>query len=136
MDKAKVVALRPEIETALADFAAKHGMSVHVGSGTYSEHNVVFKLEVAEKTETGAVMNREADDLVKRGELYLGVKIAVGQKFSYAGRKWEAIGLLPKSRKFPLVAKNKEGQIRKLPPHAVNPNWKPFPFPRFPRFED
>jgi hypothetical protein len=139
MDKAKIAMLRPEIEAALVAVGTKHNVAIHLGSGSFSPSNVVFKLELAEKdAATGVAMTREAEALVKNSELYLGVKVALNQPFDFHGEKWEAVGLLTKSYKNPLLAKKiSTGQIYKLPPIAVNPKWKPLPFFRSrSRFDD
>jgi hypothetical protein len=56
LDRAALKALRSPLQAALDVVAKEHGISIKVGSGSYSFQNASLKLELAVKDSTGNVM--------------------------------------------------------------------------------
>ena len=62
LDRAALKALRSPLQAALDVVAKEHGISIKVGSGSYSFQNASLKLELAVKDNTGNVMTPHRAD--------------------------------------------------------------------------
>jgi len=62
MYRQNATALRESLDRAVADVAKEHGVEIVVGRGTFGTSNATFKLEVAERSEDGTVLTREAQE--------------------------------------------------------------------------
>src|ERR1035437_2314068 len=111
MDRDTVKDLRIRLEKKLnrADDAAEYNfpdnLVVSIGTASFNGHAVTFKIEIAEKSATGEVFNKDAEALKRYGH-WFGLKPeALHTTFDFRGNKYEVIGLLPRSTKFPVLAK-------------------------------
>jgi|TARA_R110000824_G_scaffold20454_2_gene76973 hypothetical protein len=62
LDRAALKALRSPLQAALDVVAKEHGISIKVGSGSYSFQNASLKLELAVKDSTGNVITPHRAD--------------------------------------------------------------------------
>lgn len=117
--------IRTDAEAALLDVAAKHGVQLTVGNGSFARDgsNAHLKLEIAGIADSGEVMTKEATDF-KRYASNFGLKPEdLGTTFTFNGKQFKLLGCKPRNHKFPLIAENtKNGKTYKLPKDAVNPN--------------
>jgi hypothetical protein len=112
--------LRNEIQKALNKVASTHGVSVRLGSGSYTEQNVRFALEVATIGQDGEVNNREASDFKSMAHLYGLKPNDLGKTVELRGTKFEIVGLRTKSYRFPIMGKRLyDGKIFKLPAESI-----------------
>jgi hypothetical protein len=119
-DRSNLPALRRRIQTDLDKIAAELGVSIKLGTGTFSATNVTFKMEVAAIGEGGTILNREAEDFKRFARIYGMDAQDLGRKTIVGGRTYEIVGLASKSVKYPILAKLcSSGTIYKLPSHSV-----------------
>lgn len=107
-------ALRTDLEAAMAEVAKKHGIVLRVGNCSFTETTAKFALEVAalgEGEESGDVATLRARQDWKTNEKYLtamyGLKPEwLGQSFTYGGKTYTVLGLMPKRQKYPVYVRN------------------------------
>lgn len=112
--------LRPELEAALQSVATKYGVSISLGSASFSPDNVTFKLIVAVKSASGDAMTKEASDFKMFCNMY-GMKPSdLHREFTYGGNRYKLLGCKPRSSRFPIIAlKLATNQRFKLPDDMV-----------------
>src|SRR5690349_20817447 len=69
-DRATVKALRDSLDTALKTIETQFGISVNVGSASFTPENVTFKVGLAVVGTSGQVMTREASAFKQSAILY------------------------------------------------------------------
>lgn len=109
---------REIIQTALAPLADSHNLACHVGNASYLDNTITFKLEVfdtASGTEPGQ------DDFNRYCYRYGLKEEDFGKVFTWRGRLMTLCGLKPRSRTYPLLARdNDNGKVFKLPSEVAN----------------
>jgi hypothetical protein len=96
--------LREDLENALKQVAEKHGIQATVGSASFTANNIVWKIELAVKDESGNAIDRHAEAFKVLATSY-GLKPEdLGREFVVSGVKYQLKGINTRSRKFPVVA--------------------------------
>lgn len=120
LDRPAVLALRNEINQALALIGAQHGVVISLGSAKFTPSNATFKLEVATKTQDGDVQTKEATAFKMLAKAYDLEPSDLGRTFVSNGRHFTITGLNPKRPKYPICATCKEdGRSYKFPEKNV-----------------
>jgi|GEM_PF-716710 len=113
-DRSTCRLLRNELDATLKSLADKYDISIKAGGARFSSDNATFKLEIATKGSDGQVNSREKTDF----EIYAGVfgfkSDDFGATFRLYGEDYTIIGLKPRSRKYPVLGKRKDGKVYKL----------------------
>ena len=119
-DRAAVRAIRDRLQQALQPLGKELGMVIDVAGGSFTEANIVFKVEVATVGENGQVHNREAEDFKRMASL-IGMKPEdLGREVAIIGRRYKIKGWLTKSKRYPILAESiPGGRDFKLPLHEV-----------------
>jgi hypothetical protein len=95
--------LRTEMVAAVAAIAAKHGISITPGRGTYSASNFTMKVEFAVKTEDGLTLSREATAYQQMCRYDGLLPEDLGREFVYGGRPIKIVGYMTKARRSPYL---------------------------------
>ena len=113
--------LRPEIESALAALATKHGISIKLGNASFLNETATFKLELATISSSGVVASKEARDFTRYAFMY-GLKPEhLNQVFTdFDGETYTVRGLMSKSRKYPVLVERQDGTQFKFPATRVS----------------
>jgi hypothetical protein len=120
IDRATCRKLRTELEKVLEPFGKKFGISVTTGSGRFSDNNFTLKIEMATVDKDGNVRNKEAEAFKLMASVY-GLKPEhLNTSFkTWTGESFEIVGWATRSKKYPILAKNKEGKTFKFPVEEV-----------------
>lgn len=119
VNKTNLKILRDDINAALAEVARKHDIEIHAGNASYTNNNATFKLLIATKDVTGAVLTPEVEAFNEYKNLY-DFNFGLNDKFNYQGERFEVVGYAAKSHKYPILAKSyKNGKTYKLTIKAV-----------------
>lgn len=112
--------LNADINEALAEIAKKHGVSIQTGKGRFEANNAQITLNIGTISEEGFVNTREAEDFRFHAPKF-GIDPAVlGTTITYGPEQYTIIGMLPRSKKMPILAKQiRTGKTMKLPVCAV-----------------
>lgn len=102
-DREKVRELRYEIEEALKRIEGP--VSFKVGSASFTDNAVTFKLEVSTINNDGTVNTKEAEDFRLNARLYGLLPDALNQTFEYLDQTYTIIGCKPRSKKYPILCK-------------------------------
>lgn len=107
MDRKTLRAISAKIELAIkeANLETNYGVRVSVKGGSYSDKNATLRLEIADVGDDGTVMSREAQDFEAYASAYGLSPDDLGKKFSQLGNEYEIVGLKPRSKKYPILAK-------------------------------
>ena len=111
--------INSELEAALKQVAEKYGLEVKLGNTRFSVDNFTTKVQVATVGEGGITMSKEATDF-NRYKTILGINMELGQEFQRSGKTFTIVGLKPRSKKYPILAKCSDGKTYKLPVDLVN----------------
>lgn len=108
-----------ELEAALKQVAEKYGLEVKLGNTRFTGDNFSTKVQVATVGQDGIAMSKEATDF-NRYKTILGINMDLGQEFERSGKTYTIVGLKPRSKKYPILAKCSDGKTYKLPVDLVN----------------
>jgi len=111
--------INSELEAALKQVAEKYGLEVKLGNTRFTGDNFTTKVQVATVGEGGITMSKEATDF-NRYKTILGINMELGQEFQRSGKTFTIVGLKPRSKKYPILAKCSDGKTYKLPVDLVN----------------
>lgn len=111
--------INSELEAALKQVAEKYGLEVKLGNTRFTGDNFSTKVQVATVAEGGITMSKEATDF-NRYKTILGINMELGQEFQRSGKTFTIVGLKPRSKKYPILAKCSDGKTYKLPVDLVN----------------
>lgn len=111
--------INAEMEAALKAIANKYGVEVNLGSIRFTGANFTTKIQVATVAEGGITMSKEATDF-NRYKTILGINMELGNEFERNGNTYTIVGLKPRSKKYPVLAKCSDGKTYKLPVSLVN----------------
>ena len=114
-DKTNLKEVRAVINAALSEQLEKLGLTAKIGNITFSDADFRCKLEVSCGS-TDDAARREWD---KHAFLFGLTSEDFGKTFVHGGTAFTICGIKPKSRKFPVLAKNANGTTYKFPVAAV-----------------
>lgn len=108
INKANLIAIRPQIDEALKELGERLGLSFHVGNGGYAGNAGHFKLEI--KVDDPAVQEAAARKLFEQHCYLFGLEPSdYGLEFDCGRGRYRLTGLHlsgPKSAKFPLKVRD------------------------------
>lgn len=109
VDKALVQRIAAEVQTALDEVAARHGLTVKVGGGRYDPEVGTFSPKI---TFTAADAEAKAFAILAPE---FGLKAEdYGRKITVKGRTFKVVGLNPRASRFPLMGEAEDGRQFKL----------------------
>jgi len=111
--------INSELEAVIKQVAEKYGLEVKLGNTRFTGDNFTTKVQVATVAEGGITMSKEATDF-NRYKTILGINMELGQEFQRSGKTFTIVGLKPRSKKYPILAKCSDGKTYKLPVDLVN----------------
>ena len=114
-----LVALRAEIDAALAAVGKKHGVSLKAGNASYNPTEANFKLNVRTLTATGEVVDPRATAWPRYCKLFGLNASHLGVRISTSRGPATLTGLDMNKRKMPVIAKPADGRFLKLTPEYV-----------------
>lgn len=118
-DKMKVNQVAKDIDEALKAVEAKHNISIARGRGTYDAHTFSLKVNCVIKEASGEVFDIAARDFQRMAHLY-GLKADdLGKTFYANGQPYTISGLKSRNKKYPILAKNRNGKTYKFPESSV-----------------
>lgn len=114
--------LRQRLNETLAPLGQELHVALAAKNASYNREGTLatFKLEVAVIDAAGKAESREAADYKRLHALYRLPADGLGRTVNFAGLNYTILGLLPKSRRFPLLA-GRDGKQYKLPLTALIP---------------
>jgi len=119
MTKEKIVRFRKDLQNDLQKLEEKYGMRAVLGNIRYDSSIIKVKLEflaTVEKDSGKSPAEIKAEiDFQKMYFLYGLKEDDLGNTFNSQGEEFTFIGISPRAKKFPLLGKNKKGQIYKFP---------------------
>jgi len=119
LSKSSLQALRLDVDAALAEVAAKHGLVIKLGNGSFSPSHATFKLEVSTVREDGLVLTKEADRFRQAATVYGLEPSDLGREFVALGELFQLVGLTT-GWKQPLLGRRvKDGKMYKFTKVAV-----------------
>ena len=122
IDRATCRRLRPQLQASLTEeFTEATGLKAEVGSGTYSDVSVTFKVTLSIEGYDAGRSNFE-----RCCEAFDLSASDYGREFTVAGRTYKLVGLKPRSPKFPIVGEF-NGQRYKLPERYIAELTEKFP---------
>ena len=120
LDRETLKELRPKIEKALSEIADEYQVQFTLGGATFTGSYATFKLQVATLDKTGEARTKESEDFKLYAKRHGLSPSDLKRYFNYAKEKYQIVGLKPKSKKFPILAKNiKNEKIYKFPASVV-----------------
>lgn len=123
IDRTTVRNLAAEVETALAEVFARHGLTAPTVGATYTPTNIKFKVETNIDATDDSGVNVQSPEAIaynRYGKSYGIVDNALGVEFTFAGDRFRFLGVKPTRPKFPIsAAKVNDGREFKLPASAV-----------------
>lgn len=103
---------------ALNDMAAKFGLAVSRGSGSYSESSYTMKV-VFSIVRDGKVVSPSVEAWNTYHDLYNLPKNALGKSILFQGRPYTIEGLSPRKSKYPVNVKRNDGKEFRLTVSSV-----------------
>lgn len=126
-DRASVRQILAECEEALRPVAEKYGLTLDRKGKTYYQDAlpVMYQLLVTKMDEDGNVLSADAKAFQEQAFLYGLEPSDLGREFKSRGDTFRITGLKPRSRKYPVLAKNvKTGKTFKFPAESVKAGLK------------
>ena len=106
--------MRGEINAALKGVEEKYGVNFSLGSISFTANDFRVKLTCTENTESGESVTPEALAFQRSAKSF-GITKQLGDAFVSRGETYTIVGLLPRSKKYPLLGKNANGVTYKFP---------------------
>lgn len=123
MDMKKARQLEGELVALLKPLAEKYNLVVKLKGGTIYPSELVSKISFAEKSEGGEALNREAILLRDHAEKFDLPKDCYGKTvkiFNHVrDEEYTLVGIAPRSWRFPVLGKRKDGKVFKFPINAI-----------------
>lgn len=123
MDRETAKSIRFALEGSpfLTSIESALKVKIKVGNISYDPvgGTASVKLEVAEIKADGSVASKEVAAFKRECGLYGLPADALGKTIKYAGRTMKIVGLLPKSRKFPILCEELDGRRIKVTAEGV-----------------
>jgi hypothetical protein len=119
-DRTSCRILSRDIEEALQAIAAKHGIVIRPGRGTFSGGHFTLKVECSTVSQDGTVNSKEAEDFKRYAALYSLQADDLGKTITLSFERYTIGGIRPKATRFPILAKRvKDGRVFCLPVDGV-----------------
>ena len=119
-DRVSCRVLSKDIEAALLAVAARHGIVIKAGRGTYTSGHLTLKIECSTVNRDGVVNSKEADDFKTYASLYDLQAGDLGKTITFSFERYTLTGIRPKATRFPILAKRvKDGKVFCLPVDGV-----------------
>ena len=119
MNRDTARAIERQALALLAPMERECQLKIAAKGGSIGTTFVTFRIEFAEVGEAGVVESREAADFKALAKFYgLGTD-DLGKPFVIRGERYEIVGLKPKSHKFPILGRNRNGKVYKFPAESV-----------------
>lgn len=119
--RAQARQITADVEQALADVFAKHGLDLRIKSSKYGLCYAVSVEGIVAAPE-GAEFNpntREAQAYVELADLYGLPADGLGRKFTMGGHEYTVVGINDRARSMPVLAQRADGKRYKMPEDAV-----------------
>jgi hypothetical protein len=115
-DRSTVVLIANDIQSALAKVANQYGVNIKVGNASFSPTNFTTKITVSTISKDGTVMGKEASDFDRYAFMFGITDYKVGDEFEFRDETYKIVGMLPRSKKYPVLAKSvSSGKTFKFP---------------------
>lgn len=113
--------LRPKITAALQELAKAEGISIQViGSASFSDSNVTFKLSCSTVNKDGTVNSQTTEDFKNYCPRYGLKPEALGTTFTRDRQQYTITGCKPRASKYPIIGqRNGDGKSFKFSPEDV-----------------
>ena len=111
-------ALRPEIEGALTAIAERHNITLNLGNASYKDHDFSFKL-IGQVQDIGDGRPAAAAEWDLYRSRFGLDGIEYGTSFTTHSGTYTVDGILPRSRKYPVLGLAADGERRKFKPSSV-----------------
>ena len=124
-DRARCREIRDALDEVVQPLAQRLGLTIRLGSASFTSGTIRFKLEVIEDAETGSP---EAEDFRIYCSRY-GLEVEdLNKPFTWGGKQYVLIGCKPRSTRFPLLGRSPDGKVFKFPADiagTIRPGAKP-----------
>lgn len=117
-NKTNLRSLRPELEKALADVCAKHGITATIGSGSFTESECKFRL-ILNLEGSEAKTKVDSATFERYATLYGLEPTDLGKSFMVSGNWYKVTGISPSRPKFPIDGERLDGRKFKFPALTV-----------------
>ena len=114
IDRQAIKMLRGEIKAALSEVEQKYGLTFDLGGATFTPREFNVKLSCTLNDANGEAVSIEALDFQRYAKSF-GITKQLGDKVLTMGNTYEIVGLKPRSHKYPLLVKDSNGKLYKLP---------------------
>lgn len=106
MDMKKVQDIRKALNAGLfREFEARFGVKVSIPSSiSFLASNATVKIEVSEVTADGVVQSKEITDFARYATRFGLKPTDLGKEFNYQGDNYKIVGMVPRSRRAPVLA--------------------------------
>lgn len=118
-DKPILRSLRPELEKALADICAKHGITAKIGSASFTDLECKFQLILELEGASEAKSTAKQSDFERYATLYGLEPTDLGKSFMVSGNWYKVTGISPRRPKFPIDGERLDGRKFKFPALTV-----------------
>jgi hypothetical protein len=111
--------LDAEITVAMAAIAARHGLTVKVGGGSFTGASFKPRVEFLVEGEVGA--SKKDEDAFRQFAGMFGLSAEMlGKTFTVSGEAYKIVGLAPaRSRNVVKILRLRDGSLRVCPPELV-----------------
>ena len=108
MTKAKVMAVRADVDKAIEKALAKHGLVGSLKNLTYSSDSITIQKFTISAKGSGPVdkFAKEASDFKRYAKLYNMSESDLGAKVDIDGKTYTIIGAKPRSTRYPIIVEN------------------------------
>ena len=110
-DSSNIDTIQKDINEALTAVLAKHGISHSCGNIRFNAESYSTKLTIS----VGDVMDAKRAEFARHCRKFGLVPEDFNRTFTHAGTEFTVVGIKPKSRKYPILASNNDGDVFKFP---------------------
>lgn len=113
-DKPTIRSLRPELEKALVDVCAKHGITAKIGNASFTDLECKFQLILELEGAGEAKSTAKQADFERYATLYGLEPTDLGKTFLVGGSLYSITGISPNRPKFPIDGVRHDGKMFKF----------------------
>jgi hypothetical protein len=117
-DKTNLNILRKEIDAALANVAKKHQIALSIGAISYSGEQFHTKLQAVVQSKDNKGLTVKQIQVIKNvkmyGNMYNITEEDLNKTFTYAGKPYKFVGLMPSRPKYPVLGESSTGKVFKF----------------------
>jgi hypothetical protein len=108
MTKAKVMAVRADVDKAIEKALAKHGLVGSLKNLTYSSDSITIQKFTISAKGSGPVdkFAKEASDFKRYAKLYNMSESDLGAKVEISGKIYTIVGAKPRATRYPIIVEN------------------------------